>query len=498
MKILRILIDIRQRGFYNHSMKKSLILCFFCAAILFPQAILAELPDSPPEPDTNLSAGSAAQPAENPSEQAGQVSAEQPLLSGNKIVKAIEIKGNKTIGIQQILSKIKTRVGEEYLQSVISDDLKRLYNTGHFSDVSVDREDLEDGFKVIIYLVEKPIIEKVTFTRLHYFSPRKLLSKMQTKEGKFLDNKLLKDDIETIKETYVKKGLTAVTIDVETDIDKTTNKAKLHFIINEGFRMKVRRILVSGNEAFPDKRIIKVIKTRNAWILNAGFLKEDVLEEDMDRIKSFYEKEGFIDCQASYKTEIGKKGRVIVSIDVIEGQRYYVGSINIVGNKIATTDEVLKAMTDLKVGKPFSRDKLTLDIDDIRAMYFDKGYIFSQIRESTALNPETGKVDITLEVTEGDIAYVSKIRIQGNARTRDIVIRRELKIRPGDQFDGSKLRRSKERLKNLGFFEEIGYDIQDTDIPNKKDLVVEVKEAKTGTLSFGGGFSTIDQLIGFV
>ena len=124
------------------------------------------------------------------------------------LVKSIEVKGNKTISIAIILSKIKTRVGQEYLQSVISDDLKRLYNTGYFSDVRVDREDFEGGFKVVIYLDEKPIVEEITFSKIRFLRPRNLLKKMKTQEGKFLDNKLLKDDTDTIKELYAKKGLT--------------------------------------------------------------------------------------------------------------------------------------------------------------------------------------------------------------------------------------------------------------------------------------------------
>jgi len=423
---------------------------------------------------------------------------EAPVTESQKIVKAIEIQGNKTIGVASILSKIKTRVGQEYYQSVVSDDLKRIYNTGYFSDVSVDREDYKDGFKVIFFVTEKPIIDKITFSRLRYFNYRTLLQKMKLKEGKFLDQKSLQDDINTIEDLYKTKGLTFVSVDVQKDTNELTNKVSLHFSIKEGQRVKVRKITFKGNINFKAGRLIKVIKTRNAWLFNTGYLKEEVVESDVERIKSFYEKEGFIDIQVTSNYKRYKKGRIDVIFSITEGKRYYVDDITIDGQEVVSASEIIGAMTETKVGGVFSREKLSVDISSIRGLYFDKGYIFANIRESSSLNPTTGKVDIRLDIFEGDVAYINRIKIQGNDRTRDIVIRRELRLYPGDQFDGLKLRRSKERLRNLGYFEDIGYDIEDTDIPNKKNLIVQVQEAKTGSFSFGGGYSTVDQLVGFI
>lgn len=425
---------------------------------------------------------------------------EPPSSAGvlKKIVKDVEVKGNKTIGIATILAKIKTRVGQEYLQSVVSDDIKRLYNTGYFSDVSVDRVDVEGGFKVTFEVAEKPLIEKISFSKTRYYKAGALLSKIKSKKGKFLDSKTLNDDIRTIEELYVKKGMTQVKVNVETEKDELSNKVNVHFVVNEGSRIKVKRIVVEGAETFPRKRILKIIKTRSAWLFNPGLLKSEILDEDMERIKSFYEKEGFIDAGAGYETEELNESLRILKINVHEGKRYYVEKIAVVGNDVVSADQVLDAMKEIKVKGVFSREKLTVDLSNIRSLYFDKGYIFANVRESTSLNAENGKVEVRLDVEEGSLAYINRIKIQGNERTRDIVIRRELRLFPGDQFDGSKLRRSKERLRNLGYFEDVAYDIEDTDIPDKKDLVVQVKEAKTGSFSFGGGYSTIDQLVGFV
>ena len=427
--------------------------------------------------------------------------ADQPPAVVNnapKVVKAIDIQGNKSIGIAQILAKIKTRVGENYQEAVVSDDLKRLYNTGHFSDVQIDHEDLDGGYKVIVKLKEKPIVDEITFSKIRYYNKKFLQSKMKTKKDKFLDNKTLKEDINTIEDLYKKKGLTQVKVDVETFVDEVTNKASLHFIIREGYRVKIKRIYVYGNTAYPDKRIIKAMKSRWAWTFGSGLLKEDVLQEDMTAIQSFYEKNGFIDAKATDQIEPLYKGMVNVNVTVQEGKRYYVGEVTFNGNAILSEYDIKSHLKNLKEGNVFSHEKMEEDVSNVREAYFDRGYISANVEEATSFNTETSKVDVKITIKEGKLAYINKIKIQGNAHTRDIVIRRELRMYPGDQFDGAKLRLSKQRLKDLGYFEDVGYDIEDTNQEDLKDLVVQVKEAKTGSFSFGGGYSTVDKLVGFV
>ena len=420
-----------------------------------------------------------------------------PSIPEPKIVKSIDIQGNKSIGISQILARIKTRVGQEYQENVVSDDLKRLYNTGHFSDVQIDHIDVDGGYKVIVKLKEKPIVDEIIFSKIRYYNKHFLESKMNTKKDKFLDNKTLKDDVNTIEDLYKKKGLTQVKVDVETSVDETTNKATLHFIIREGYRTKIKRINVFGNTAYTDKKIIKTIKSRWAWLFNQGYLKEDVLDEDMTRIQTFYEQNGFIDAKATYKVEPLYKGFVNVNITIEEGKRYYVGDVTILGNSVFSEYDVRASMKNIKTGNIFSHEKLEDDLNNIRNAYFDHGYISASAEEATSFNTDTGRVDIKISIKEGDLAYINKIKIQGNTHTRDIVIRRELRMYPGDQFDGQQLRKSKERLRNLGYFEDVGYDIEDTDQADQKNLIVQVKEAKTGTFSFGGGYSTVDKLVGF-
>lgn len=414
-------------------------------------------------------------------------------------VKSIDVIGNKTISIATILSKIKTRVGQDYLQGVVSDDLKRLYNTGYFSDIRVDRELDGDGYKVKIYVEEKPIIEEITFTKTKQIKRKTLEKKIKSKVGKFLDNKVLRDDEKKLKEFYEKKGLTTAEIQAEMFVDEVTNKASIHFVVREGQKIRIQDINIFGNDSYNDGKIRKVIKSKpKIWIIRSGYLQEDVLKEDMDRIIAFYEQNGYIDATATYEVDYLYKGKIDVDITIKEGRRYSVGDISIAGNQILSDREVAKAMENISEGGVFSREKLSLDVSSIRTLYFDRGYIFARVNETTSLDPDSGEVAVSIDITEGNLAYVERVKIEGNTRTKDNVIRRELKLFPGDRFDGEEIRKSKERLNRLGYFEDVTFDIEDTDSNDRKDLVVQVKEAKTGTFSFGGGFSTVDRIVGFV
>jgi len=420
---------------------------------------------------------------------------------GDQLVTAIEIKGNRSISGTTILSKMKTRVGSIYSDNVINDDLKRIYFLGYFSDIDVKTEDYREGVKIIISVVERPIISKINFIgfRRLRLKEEKLKESIKSRVEQYLDHPTLNEDCSKLRKMYVKKGYSEANVEYRVDIDEETNKAAVEFIAKEGKRIKIRRIYVEGNEHFPDRRILKIIKTKRAWFFGAGILKEDVLEEDMARIESFYQREGFSDVKVDYAIEEDpRKPFIYITISIQEGKRYFVGLIRLMGNVAISEEEIRNALEFCLPGNVYSLDRLDEDKFIIQGLYFDRGYIMADVRATTVVNPETGAIDITYHITESEIVFVNKIKVRGNFKTKNVVIRRELRIYPGDRFDGERLRRSKERLENLGFFEEISYDTESTGVANQRDLVVEVKEAKTGMFSFGGGYSTIEDFIGFI
>lgn len=415
-----------------------------------------------------------------------------------KKVTDISVKQNKLISTATIRSKLQTKIGQPYSQQVINEDIKRLYATGFFTDIKVDLSDYQDGVRVIFIVTEKPILEAIVFKGNRIFNNKKLEQTIKSKIGDILEDKQLREDIEAIKQLYENRGFTLANIEPNIKTDEKSNKATVEIIITEGSRLKIKRVDIQGNKAFSDSRILKLIKTRAASLFRSGFFKEDVLEEDLESIKTFYQNQGYIDVGVTHQVNYSKNKQLIyLTIKIDEGKKYLVGTVSITGLNILSQKEILKRIK-MTSGRVFTQEGLRADIATIQGLYFEKGYIFAQVRTATSLNADTGKIDITYSIVENELAYVDKIRIRGNTKTKDVVIRRELRILPTEAFDGKKLQRSKEKLYNLGYFEEVSYDIESGSAPDKKDLVVNVKEAKTGEFSFGGGYSTVDKIVGFI
>ncbi|MCX5714318.1 MAG: outer membrane protein assembly factor BamA, partial [Candidatus Omnitrophica bacterium] len=432
--------------------------------------------------------------AEDKPQGPSEETASSPAEQAQQNITAIEVKGNKSISSNTIISKLKSRIGAAYQENVVSDDLKRLYLLGFFSDIKIDTEKYKNGIKLIISLAERPLIAHITFSGIRRITMKdeKLKESLKSKESQYLDYPSLDEDVNTVKKMYEKMGFSQAEVIYKADINKETGKADVLFTVTEGKRIHVKEIYVKGNKSFSKRRIIGAMKTKRGWLFNAGVLKEEVLKEDIERIKSFYHSQGFTDVEAEYDIQTdAKRPFLYITIKIEEGKKYLVGSVSIDGNKDIAEKEIISKLKTCLPGRVFSQEALKQDIANIQGVYFDRGYIMAQVQEVTSVNSSSGRVDITFHIKENDIAYVNKIKIRGNVKTKDLVIRRELRIHPGDRFDGQKLRRSKERLQNLGFFDEISYDTEDTSSTDKKDLVVEVKEAKTGAFSFGGGYSTV-------
>lgn len=415
-----------------------------------------------------------------------------------KIIKAITVKNNKAISTETILSKIKTKAGEAFSQLVVNEDLKRLYATDYFTDVSVDAEPYEDGLNLTIVVEEKSVIGDIVFKGNKAFTSQKLKQSMKSKPDEMLNMSLLAQDIAEIKSMYIKKGYPTTDIKYELDVDKAVNKTKITIVIDERSRVKVSKVNVAGNEHIKTPKIIKVLGTKPAWLFNPGIFKEDVLEEDTEKIKALYDNMGYLDVEITPKLDYDPSGtEMYVTFQIKEGKQYQVGNIDIKGNIVLKEKEV-RSKIKMKPGKPFSRVELRDDMIGIRDLYYQYGYMDAVVDVDQNVNPSTGNMDMSYVIDPKEVVYVGKIYIRGNVKTREIIIRRELRIYPGDKFNGAKIKRSKERLYNLGLFEDISFDTEPTNVPQVHNLIVNVKETKTGEFSFGGGYSSVDQFLGFV
>ena len=412
------------------------------------------------------------------------------------LIKSVDVEGNLKIGTSVIISKIKTRQGLPFSERLISEDIKRLYETGYFKDINVDTSFTDGGVEVVFKVEERPVISSISIKGATKFRESYLITKqMNIKNGDFLDITKLEDNLRQIEQLYEKKGYigTQITYTLE---EQPENKVDVIIKIEEPKRIRIKKISFEGNEAFTGKKLLKLMKTRPAWWFRAGFFKEEQFKDDLGRIETFYHSYGYDEVEISFETEV-KNSWMYITIYIDEGNTYPVGEVTIEGNKDFSTEELMDIL-QLRKDDVFIRDSMEEDLSHLYSFYYDVGYIMAEIREFSYLNPKTQKVDIGYKINEHEQIYVDRVKIIGNTKTKDVVIRRELRILPGEKFDGEKIRKSKDRLRNLGYFEDIRLDTEPTDVPGRRDLLVEVKETKTGSFSFGGGYSSIDDFVGFV
>ncbi|MFH1799618.1 MAG: outer membrane protein assembly factor BamA [Candidatus Omnitrophota bacterium] len=422
----------------------------------------------------------------------------QSAPQAEKKVVATDVRGNRIVSTNTILSKIQTKQGLALKQKTVNEDIKRLYATGFFEDVRLEVEDLPEGYKLIVEVDEKPIVKQIIFEGATTFKEEKLRKTFGVIEGQILDRRAVKKGEEDIRKLYADKGFRFVDLQVAVNVDPSTKEAVISFKVFEGKKFKISKISFEGTHAFKPRQLQKLMKTKEKkWFL-FGTFKEGDFEKDLEKISFFYQKEGYLDVKVLPEFDYDKDHntiRILIRID--EGQHYLAGEIKFKDNTLFPESELWQQL-EMLPGLTYSQFYVAQDIEKIRQFYASEGYIDARVVPDVKLNRDSGKVDVTYEVQEGDLYFVEKVQIRGNTKTRDKVIRRELRIRPGERFDGKKIEKSKERLQNLNYFEEITYDTEPTDSgTNRKDLIFRVKEKRTGELSFGGGVSSIDTFMGF-
>ena len=417
---------------------------------------------------------------------------------GENILK-VSVKGNKRVNEAFILSQVKASAGSVFHQGTLDDDLKRLYATGYFSDVKIDVDASPGGLKITFIVEEKPIIKELSIEGNRKLREKAIKKQMKLKLDDILDESQLVQDVEAIKGLYREKGYTQSQVNYRVNIDEEMGHAVVVITVDEGKRIRIKDIRFEGNTVFKDSKLRKVMKTKRKWFFGGGAFDEDKFDDDKLRILDIYQSKGYIDAkiediQISYSPS-GEDMFFLIKIG--EGSTYLVGKVVIQGNHVFPTEELL-GQVNLVKGEIFIPGNLRRSASAIRDYYMSRGYVDASVRPEIVFNEQTNALDVMFSLIENELSYVEEIKIEGNTKTKDIVIRRELAVRPGEIFNGVKVRRSQERLLNLGYFESIYMEIEPTEASDKKNLIVKVEETKTGELGFGAGFSSIDKFIGFI
>lgn len=420
------------------------------------------------------------------------------------IIRAIDVQytGPATVTKERILAQMRTKVGQPYNDVTVEQDVEALYKSALVQNVRIFGQPEGDGVKVIVQVQTRLLAREIVIEGAERIKAQKLRKEIKLKLNQPIREEQLEEAREKIIEIYQSHGFTDVTVQFRVDpLDEKHGTARVVFTVNEGARGAVAQIRFDGNAHFSDWRLRKEMKTKRKTIVSfldkSGRLDEAQLQQDLDSLREWYQNHGFIDVAIKdVRRERNTKGALTITIVIAEGPQYHVRKLTISGQKVAKEDGI-RPLLKMKDGSVYSPKQLHDDAKAVADAYGSGGYVDLVITpESTPAGPAL--VDVQYKIEEGERSYVNRVNIEGNTRTKDKVIRREVLIAPGDVFNTVRADTTKKRLENLGYFSKVETYPEPTDVAGRKDLTILVQEKRTGSLSFGAGFSTIDQLVGFV
>ena len=412
----------------------------------------------------------------------------------------VEYTGPATVSKERILAQLRTGVGKPYSDAVVEQDIRQLYSTGAIRNVRIFAQPEGDGVRVIVAVQTRSVVREIEIDGAQSVSAKRLRKEITLKINSPVNEEELEKSRQKITDMYKGRGFNDVTVQFRVDpIEERRGTSRIIYTINEGIKGAVRSVRFEGNQHFSDKTLRKQMKTRGktffAFIDKSGRLDEVQLQQDLDSIKEFYQNHGYIDVEVKDVRKERANGPIVLTIAVTEGPQYHTGKITISGYKVST-DQKIRALLKMKEGSVYSPKGLHDDAKAVADAYGAGGYVdLVVLPEGSPAGP--ARIDVHYKIEEGNRSFVQRINIVGNTRTKDKVIRREVLIAPGDVFNTVRVDVTKKRLENLGYFAKVETYPEDSGVPGRKDLTVQVEEKRTGSLSFGGGFSTIDQLVVF-
>jgi len=432
-----------------------------------------------------------------------QVAQELSLkILGKERIARLNVKGSRRIEKDAILGVMQTREGEILAPARLREDLRSIYKMGYFTDVKFDVSDTPEGRVLTVIVTEKPAIKEIITKGNKKLKRDAILEAMDLKPFSVASEAAIRENINKIQNLYREKGFYEARITYEL-VPVTNTEVTLVFHINEGGKLAIKEIDFEGNKAFKDKELRAVMETKErgffaiAWITGAGKLSRDTLERDLEKVAAFYYNHGYIKAKVG-EPKVDIKGNwIYITIPVQEGPQYHAGKLDFQGDLLEDKDKLLEKMQTPKE-KVYSRETLQNDLTALGDLYADKGFANADITPLIKENAENLTVDVTFDIRKGEKVYFERIEIGGNVKTRDKVIRRELRVYEQELFSATNLKESIKNLRRLEYFEDVNFSTTPGSAPNRMNLKISVKERPTGTFGVGAGYSTQDRLVGMV
>ena len=423
----------------------------------------------------------------------------QPASGRPIVIKDLVVQGNRRVQEAVILGRIQSKPGATFSPTQLSEDVRSVFALGFFDDVRTRVEDFEGGVKLTFEVFERPFVRDVEFTGNRRISSDTLREKIELKLGSVYNPVAVQRAREKLKDHYEEEGYFEVQITPETETFPDGD-VKVVFVIGEGRRITIDKIVIKGNKSLSDRKIkdVMLVQERQYFILR-GTLQRQKLDEDIERIISLYNDHGHVQARVE-STDVAvdrDQAAVTITIQVVEGPQYKVGKIDITGVTLLPLTEV-RRQVKFKTGDVFSRAKVRDVLRAVGDLYNTIGHAAADVTPRTEQTSNPPTMDVVFEVVEGPEVFVERINILGNVRSQDKILRREITLQEGELYTLPKVQRARQRLINLGFFETVNVTTAPGSEKTKIIVNVEVVERPTGIFALGGGFSSVDSFLGSI
>jgi len=411
----------------------------------------------------------------------------------------VTVLGNSKIEEGVIRGAVKSREGGPFSTDQVREDLRSIFGLGYFSDVQVDIKTTPKGREIIFIVMEKPSIKEIVFTGHQKVKLDAIKEKVTLTTRSILNLEKVRENGEQIRRLYFSKGYYGVKVEHKVD-QLETNEAVVTFQIQEGVKGHIKKIVFKGNKKIKSSDLKKFMltKQRNIFsiITKTGMLDEDILKNDVQMLAAYYIDHGYLEVKVlEPKIDLQNPKRILVEIEIAEGPQYRIGEIDFKGDVLTTKEDLFKAIK-IKRNDIYSTSAIRREINALTETFSNQGYANVEIAPATATDEKNLLVHLIFEIEKNRQVFFEKIQIVGNTKTRDKVIRRELQVAEEELYSATGLSKSKDRLKRTGFFKEVELTTSRGSTEEKTNLEIKVEEAPTGALSFGIGYSSIENVVG--
>ncbi|MBL9186217.1 MAG: outer membrane protein assembly factor BamA [Opitutaceae bacterium] len=435
---------------------------------------------------------------------AGAQSQQQPQQQQIPLYKVgtvtIKFVGTANVNEQVVRANMQIREGGDFDEVVLDRDIRSLYRTGLFEFIEVKHEAVNPTtFNLVVEVTPKFRVLAVRFEGNSKMKSARLEKEVKVRPNQALDERQVKEDAEKLREFYQKAGYNQVSINYTVDRDRVGGFGTVIFKIREGSKVKIAEIKFAGNKAVTSRKLKGVMETKKwwmfSWLTGSGRYKDDQFEDDLDKLRDAYRELGFLDVEIlqdkvmfTYPTP----EKLVLIININEGRQYRIGEVTFSGNKLFNS-ALLRRVVRQKTGAVFVPSKVDADRQRLDDFYGKDGYLDTRVQLNRKPNVSTGAIDLEYRIQESEKFNVESIVIEGNSKTKSTVILRELVLGPGDTFSTVLMKISQLRLENTRFFESSDVSPQETNIPGRRNMRIAVREGRTGNLTFGAGFSSLER-----